>query len=296
MERIVTQSKRIGRLKLLVLSLCVLAGLIGGAPRARAGEGASVAQSVLKVHATSVSGDLHTGSAVVIGEGRVVTACHVTQRATTVQLLKDGATYDVIGQFADVEHDMCLLTVAGLDRPAVKLASATQLISGQNVFAVGFAYGRRARVLLGAIEQLYDYDAGKVIAITAPFNHGDSGGGLFNDKGELVGVLAFMLGDEGARHFAVPVDWLSAKAPQAGEFLAIAPISDRKPFWSGELPTLPYFLQAVAHDAQENWEGLLDVAERWCAAAPLDVEACGLRGKALSALGRRADAASNSPQ
>lgn len=259
-----------------------------GCVQAMAGQGTSIAQSVLKVHASSPNGVLASGSAVAIGTGRAITACHVTQHANKVELTQDGKVYSVTAQIADVEHDLCLLEVAGLDRPQVKVATANALQLGQNVFAVGFAFGGKPHVVTGEVERLYDYDAGKVIQTTARFYPGDSGGGLFNESGELVGVLAFMLGDEGARHFAVPVDWFVAKLGLSQEFLTLAPIAERQPFWVGRLERLPHFLQAVAHEVNEDWEALLDVTDRWRNAEPSNAEAFSLQGKALAALGRTA--------
>ncbi len=270
-----------------LLAVLATALALGTAFTSYAGDLRSVARSVLKVQAIDARGGVSSGSAVVVDRGKAVTACHVTQAATRVRLLQDDSVYEVTEQLVDIAHDLCLLSVEGLDRPAVAIASAAELATGESVFALGYAFGGRARVAMGVVEQLHDYDGGKVIETSAGFHHGDSGGGLFNSRGELVGVLAFMLGDEGARHFVVPADWLrSVTANRA--FAAVEPIADGKPFWMGSLVALPFFLQAVAHDENQNWEALLVVTEAWSHAEPNNLSARTLRAKALVALGRTA--------
>ena len=94
----------------------------------------------------------------------------------------------------------------------------------------------------GVVEGLYDYDDGRVIRTSAPFDFGSSGGGLFDEAGNLVGFLAFK-GRTGERlRFALPVDWILPGSPVASTFKAVTPTSNPFAFWEQPKANQPSFL------------------------------------------------------
>lgn len=60
-----------------------------------------------------------------------------------------------------------------------------------------------------------------------------SGGGLFNNEGELIGLLAFISSTPGEKRYAIPVEWLDADIEAARN----------TPFWKGDAAELPAFLR-----------------------------------------------------
>ena len=108
---------------------------------------------------------------------------------------------------------------------------------GQFVYAVGYPNGGKLAISGGEVMGLHAYDGAKVIRMSAPFDHGASGGALLDRDGRLLGILTFKARAGGAYHFAVPVEWLAAK-PDATEA--------EQAFWEGPRESQPYFLRALA--------------------------------------------------
>jgi len=218
--------------------------------------------SILKVEAANLDGSISIGSGVVVGRGVVATNCHVTRRAVSIAVTRGSARRSVESQFSDVEHDLCLLKAPLADSEPVVAISPLRPQIGQAVFAVGFINGIAPRVSSGKIEAVYEYDGGKVMETSASFTSGASGGGLFDAEGRLVGIVAFMSrGAEGARHFCLPASWV-AQAVEHFDGHDIAPL-DGSPFWQQPRERQPYFLRAVALQAERAWPQLADIARRW---------------------------------
>ena len=112
---------------------------------------------------------------------------------------------------ASVEYDIALLKVTNSD--VLKRSSAVQagftadadVNVGESVFAVGNASGEGMSVSSGVISKdsefieltlsdknnllESDYNRYRVMRTTAPINHGNSGGALYNSKGEIMGIV-----------------------------------------------------------------------------------------------------------
>lgn len=64
----------------------------------------------------------------------------------------------------------------------------------------------------GSVEGLYAHHAGKVIRTSASFDFGSSGGGLFDEAGNLVGLLGLKARSGKNLRFALPVESVQADA------------------------------------------------------------------------------------
>lgn len=150
------------------------------------------------------------GSGVVVGDQRVITNCHVAKSAAGTQVKLGEKVYaaSLLRVDADPLHDLCLLAVDGLHAPAIELASISSVKVGKKVFALGAPKGLELTLSEGIVSSLRDYDNSHFIQTTASISPGSSGGGLFNDAGELVGITTFQRNDGQNLNFAVPVDWV----------------------------------------------------------------------------------------
>ncbi|KIH85240.1 S1C family serine protease [Pseudomonas batumici] len=164
------------------------------------------------------------GTAVVVGPGRLVTNCHVLAKASSFKVQHLNATFAGTLEFPDVERDLCQIKVANLVAPAVKIAPISHLRVGQKVFAIGSPRGLEETMSDGLLSALRLDKEGKLrlIQSSAPISHGSSGGGLFNDRGELIGLTT--LGMEGSYaqniSFAVPAQWIQDIAERGKAALA----------------------------------------------------------------------------
>ncbi len=205
------------------------------------------ATSVLKVEVLRQQGGYALGSGVFLGDGLVVTNCHVTRDGVGVQVLRGGTRWRAQSQARDAEHDLCVLRVPGLDAAGVVLGSAAALKTGQSVTALGYTGGLGIQSSAGRVLVLHGYDGSHVIQSDNGFSSGASGGALFDDHLRLVGVLTFRLRGGAAHYFAAPVEWLRPLIEGQFEFHAVAP--DRSgivPYWQREPALQPQFLQATA--------------------------------------------------
>jgi len=155
---------------------------------------------------------LGQGSGVVVAPQAVVTNCHVLAKAKRVRVRRDKESHDAKLDLWDVKRDLCQLAVPGLRAPAVSVADSGRIVVGQNVFAIGNPKGLELTVSAGLVSSLRKNTSGQLVLIqtSAAISGGSSGGGLFDDKGELIGLttLGSVSGDAQNLNFAIPSDWV----------------------------------------------------------------------------------------
>lgn len=159
------------------------------------------------------------GSGFVISEdGLIVTNNHVIDGATSVTVtFADGSKHEakVIG--TDPLTDIALLDIEGDDHPTVPFGSSEAMRVGDEVIAMGNPFGLGGTVTTGIVSakdrdiQSGPFDA--FIQTDAAINRGNSGGPLFNNQGEVIGVNTAIFSPNGASAgigFAVPSDLVAS--------------------------------------------------------------------------------------
>lgn len=158
------------------------------------------------------------GSGFIIStDGLIVTNNHVIEGATTVTVkFADGSKHDakVIG--ADPLTDIALLDIEGSNLPAVAFGSSDAMRVGDEVIAMGNPFGLGGTVTTGIVSakdrDIHSGPFDSFIQTDAAINRGNSGGPLFNNKGEVIGVNTAIFSPDGASAgigFAVPSDLVS---------------------------------------------------------------------------------------
>ena len=245
---------------------------------------ARLSSSLVKVQVSTSQGGIGMGTGVVIARGKVITNCHVTKDAERIQLVQEGIQWDVTATAPDMYHDLCLLTVSGLNLPPIKIGSANKLTVGDEVAAAGFAFGGKVHFSQGKVHGLYAFDSSRVVRTNAQFAPGDSGGALIDREGNLVGINSFFAGGASS-FFAVPVDWFVDRIANMKAYQPIAPIAEM-PFWyRPTLTELPMFLQAANFETRGLWNDLLALSDNWLRNEPNHPEAWIARGNALKQMG-----------
>ena len=176
---------------------------------------ARVSPSVWRVQTLDGDGlPLVQGSAVVVASGQLVTNCHVLARARRVQVRRDGQAKVMAAKLVlwDVQRDLCQLEVPGAVAPSVRLGSSAAAAVGQPAYAIGHPKGLDLTLSAGLVSSLRRNSAGQLVLIqtSAAISGGSSGGGLFNEEGELLGLttIASIAGDAQNLNFAIPADWI----------------------------------------------------------------------------------------
>ncbi|MAF03065.1 MULTISPECIES: S1C family serine protease [unclassified Herbaspirillum] len=197
--------------------LGLLGPLLAAAPPAHALDAETLFQqlspSIWVVQAMDAQGQIFsTGSAVVIGPERLVTNCHVLARASSFKLRRGNLTLGGKLEFPDPERDLCQVRAEGMKAPAVTIAPARSLRVGQKVFTLGAPRALEETISDGLLSALRLDNEGKLrfLQTSAPISSGSSGGGLFNDKGELIGITTAMIAGATVQNlsFAVPAEWI----------------------------------------------------------------------------------------
>jgi tetratricopeptide (TPR) repeat protein len=136
-----------------------------------------------------------TGSGFFVRPGQVVTNLHVirgAQRTEIKTLDGKGRVFPVAGLLAvDEEGDLALLSVdMPLDRPRASELARVLPDEGEQIMVIGNPLKLEGSVTDGIVSAVREVpNVGKIIQITAPISHGNSGSPVFNMKGQVVGVV-----------------------------------------------------------------------------------------------------------
>lgn len=138
---------------------------------------------------------LMTGSGFFLRPGQVVTNLHVirgAQRCEVKTLDGKGKVFPVAGTLAvDEEGDLALLSVEmPADRPRASELAGALPDEGEQIVVIGNPLKLEGSVTDGIVSAVREVpNVGKIIQITAPISHGNSGSPVFNMKGQVVGVV-----------------------------------------------------------------------------------------------------------
>jgi tetratricopeptide (TPR) repeat protein len=155
-----------------------------------------VKPAVVAIATYDASGEaLMTGSGFFLRPGQVVTNLHVIRGAVRAEIKTldgKGKVFPVNGTIAiDEEGDLALLSV---DTPTERPRS-TELASelpdeGEPIFVIGNPLKLEGSVSDGIVSAVREVpNSYRIIQITAPISHGNSGSPVFNLKGQVLGVV-----------------------------------------------------------------------------------------------------------
>jgi serine protease Do len=162
------------------------------------------------------SGRTSLGSGVIVDpHGLVATNEHVVTGAARIRVqLADGRELPATLIGADQSFDLAVLKLEGNngELPALRLGTATDLMIGETVIAIGNPFGLSHTVTSGVISALHRVVRAKnrtyedFIQTDAQINPGNSGGPLLNIHGELIGINTAVHSGGPGIGFAIPID------------------------------------------------------------------------------------------
>ena len=141
-----------------------------------------------------------SGSGVVVADGYVLTNYHVVEDATTLEVTSGDKVYPAELKGTDEAKDIAVLYVEDLDIEPVVLGDSDQLSVGDWAICIGNPLSFTGTTTVGVISALNreitsdstdEYGKRAVntmIQTDAAINAGNSGGGMFNVAGELIGI------------------------------------------------------------------------------------------------------------
>ena len=135
-------------------------------------------------------------------EGHVMTAAHVVQTADLVQAeFVDGTKVTAAVVASDPVKDVALLKLDAMPEgiEPLTLGDSDEVQVGEEIFVIGAPYGLAHTLTVGHISARHrneDGIMGTVEAETfqtdAAINEGNSGGPMFNRRGEVIGVVSYI--------------------------------------------------------------------------------------------------------
>ena len=148
------------------------------------------------------------GSGVIVRkDGLILTAWHAVCQARKVKVeLADGATCWADGLLGwDGGKDFALLKIPASDLPVLPLGDSDKLQAGDPVLALRAPWHDEPTAAEGAISLIDDSLWGvRLMQITNPLTFGYSGGPVLNTKGEIIGLVSFVMLIGAERNFALP--------------------------------------------------------------------------------------------
>lgn len=150
------------------------------------------------VRAGAGSGVIYTKNGYIITNYHVASDTVLTGYDILVRL-SDGTEYDAVYVCGDVETDIAVIKINKDDCDAAVIGNSDATIVGERIYCIGnpnaeglyvtdgliSAKGRSARIRSSSVTLFMD----GMFEISAPINAGNSGGGLFNINGDLIGIV-----------------------------------------------------------------------------------------------------------
>ena len=151
---------------------------------------------------------------IVSADGLILTNAHVVRGAKDVTVkLTDRREFTAKVLGSDAKTDIAVLRIDAKNLPVAQMGSTRDLAVGEWVLAIGSPYGFENSVSAGVVSakgrSLPDDSQVPFIQTDVAVNPGNSGGPLFNSRGEVVGINSQIYSRSGGYQgisFAIPID------------------------------------------------------------------------------------------
>lgn len=161
------------------------------------------------------------GSGVIISEnGYIVTNYHVlaagkqsiSEDSEINVRLHNGNTHKAKLIGADSRTDLAVIKIEASGLKKAEIGNSDEIVVGENAIAIGNSLGKLGGTVTKGIVSAVSRESNvgtyklPLIQTDAPVNRGNSGGGLFNDSGQLIGIVTQKVSGETVEGlgFAIP--------------------------------------------------------------------------------------------
>lgn len=169
---------------------------------------------------TSASAVAGTGF-IITSDGYIMTNYHVIEPAyennyKITVLFKDGTSYDASVTGFEEDGDIAVLKIDANDLSPVTVGNSDNIAVGDSVFAIGHPLGELDFSMtsgrVSALDRSITADRNSapinMFQFDAAINSGNSGGPVFNESGEVIGIATAKVGSSGVEGlgFAIPIN------------------------------------------------------------------------------------------
>lgn len=162
--------------------------------------------TVTRVNKTGETETVSGAGIIIRSDGAILTNEHVVKDAKSIKVTVDGIEYDADYLHGDASSDLAVILCEGAKNlPTVVFGDSTALYQGQYVMSIGNPYGLNDTLSTGIVSSLgrdilyrdgvQEIMYANMIQTDTSTNPGNSGGGLFNERGELVGIMTIIATD-----------------------------------------------------------------------------------------------------
>ena len=157
-----------------------------------------------------------SGSGVILSaDGYIATCAHVVDGATSITvMLSDDTAYPAVLVGSDSRNDIAIIKIDATGLVPAEIGNSDMLTVGEDVIAIGNPLGElRGTATSGIISALrrpvlIDGNVMELVQTDAAISPGNSGGGLFNASGKLIGIVNAKATSSEAEGlgFAIPIN------------------------------------------------------------------------------------------
>ena len=278
-------------MKKTLVSSILLSFLMPAHAQPNIGQLLQLHESIVQISVELEHGNSGTGTGVVISPEYVVTNCHVLANGKGANVAKYGDGYKPIALKADWQHDLCALKFEGLPFKPVPMRDSASLVNEEEVFSVGYPNGNNVpQPSYGSIKAKYPFDGSLIIRSDAAFALGSSGGALFDQQFNLIGITSFKSPGPQGFFYSLPVEWIK-RLIQSPDLFTLN--TDASPFWALPHEKQPYFMQVVLPYQNKEWETLNQLSSAWSKKEPNTADAWFFLALSQLGLNKQADAKSS---
>lgn len=154
-----------------------------------------------------ISAGRSIGSGFAIGNNVIITNYHVVENEKKVFVeTYEGKSYPAEIYDSDSRLDIAILTVEGGNFVPLKIGDEGSVKIGDDIYTIGAPNSMAYTLTKGVIsakERMVSSQ--KYIQIDAAINHGNSGGPLLNDAGEVLGINTMKISDAEGIGLSIPI-------------------------------------------------------------------------------------------
>ena len=154
------------------------------------------------------------GMALEVELGQMITTCHGIPAGAKLVVKVGPQLHAADLTITDEELDLCRLSVAGFATPPLKVATE-EAKAGDRVFVVSANAKGEIAATEGKINQVRTTPRGRVLELSVPIAATASGGGVFNEFGQLVGIATAPHDYGAGLNVALPVSWIAQMRSRA---------------------------------------------------------------------------------
>ena len=223
-----------------------------------------VAPSVMTLEIETRDKGICIGTAfLALREGIAVTAWHLVQDARKVSIRFSDSETSAATALVDFdeEKDIALLRVPVTRRPLQLICTNIPLV-GSRAYALGAPRGFEFSLTDGLVSQVRVMEGFRQYQVSCPISPGNSGGPVLNERGEVLGIVAWSVKEAQNLNFATPaaclldldcarpsIEWNSKEARKHRQSASNSRSSERASWHRSPLPQDFQAFQSALRDS-----------------------------------------------